>query len=63
MSSIRLLDCYSTQLAHLVRMASIPGLKQYAWAMAKELDACSSRMFVGIAEDLARQMRGEEEKD
>ena len=56
-------DLYTTQLSHLVRMASIPGLKQYAWARAKELDACSSRMFVGIAEDLARQMRGEEEKD
>lgn len=37
-------------------MAQSPGLRPYAWARAKELDACGSRLFRGIADDLAQRM-------
>jgi len=54
---------YERQMAHLMRMAQNPGFKQYAWARAKELDGCQSRLYKGIAEDLALRMRVGEKKD
>ena len=54
---------YERQMAHLMRMAQNPGFKPYAWARAKELDACGSRLFRGIADDLAQRMAQIEKKD
>jgi len=47
---------YDTQLAHLVKLAQTPGWKEYAWNRAKELDACQSNMWLGIAKDLREAM-------
>ena len=44
------------QLDHLVRLASTPGWKEYAWARAKELER-QSAMWAGIAQVLATEMQ------
>lgn len=48
---------YTLQLNHLITMARVPGIKRYAWARAKELDA-SGGIFVGIADALKAAMTG-----
>ena len=47
---------YEKQLAHLVKLASNPAIKEYAWHRAKELERCETGMWAGIAEDLKRTM-------
>lgn len=49
-------DHYETELMHLIKMASIPGFKEYAWHEAKRLDACASGLWCGIAHDLKTAM-------
>lgn len=49
---------YALQLAHLITMAKHPGMKAYAWARAKELDA-SGGIFAGIADALKAAMTGQ----
>jgi hypothetical protein len=44
------------QLDHLVRLASTPGWKEYAWARAKELER-QSAMWAGIAQALTAEMQ------
>ena len=44
---------YATHLAHLIRMASIPGFKEHAWHRAKQLDA----QYPGISAALTAEMR------
>lgn len=50
---------YDHQLAHLIRLAELPGWKAYAWHRAKELDADSSGLWTGIAEALKTAMTRE----
>ena len=47
---------YETQLAHLIKLASNPGWKEFSWHRAKELELCETGMWKGIAEDLKRHM-------
>lgn len=47
---------YETQLAHLIKLASNPGWKEYSWKKALELERCETGMWKGIAEDLKRHM-------
>ena len=47
---------YETQLAHLIKLASTKGWKEYAWSRAKELESCSTGMWQGIAADLKQAM-------
>ena len=49
--------CFETQLAHLVRMASIPGFKDHAWRRAKQLDADPTGLWAGIARALTDEMQ------
>ena len=53
---------YMDQLEHLIRLASKPGWKAYAWARAKELDANSSGLWSGIADDLIAAMKSDADK-
>lgn len=50
---------YAETLSHLVWMASQPAAKAHAWHRAKELDADISGLWVGIKEDLIKQIKGE----
>jgi hypothetical protein len=43
-------------LARLVRLANTPGWKDYAWGLAKELDADPYDTFKGIKQDLVKIM-------
>jgi hypothetical protein len=52
-----ILDEYEQTLAHLVRMASTQGWKDYAWHRAKELDAHPTKLWRGIADDLVKIMK------
>ena len=47
---------YDNQLAHLIQMASNKGTKEYAWHRAKELEACETGMWAGIAQELKERM-------
>ena len=47
---------YETQLAHLIKLASNKGTKEYAWHRALEMERCETGMWAGIAEDLKRHM-------
>ena len=47
---------YETQLAHLIKLASTPGWKEFSWHRVKELELCETGMWNGIAEDLKRHM-------
>ena len=47
---------YDNQLAHLIKLASNPGWKEFSWHRAKELEQCKTGMWQGIAEDLKRHM-------
>jgi len=48
---------YCEQLAHLVRMAKIPGAKHHAWQRAKELSEDKSGLWQGIDKELAEAMK------
>jgi len=48
---------YALHLAHLIRMASIPGFKEHAWHRAKQLDADSTGQWTGIAQALTAEMQ------
>ncbi len=43
-------------LARLVRLSNTPGWKDYAWALAKELEADPYDTFKGIKQDLVKIM-------
>lgn len=47
---------YETQLAHLIKLASNKGTKEYAWKRALELERCATGMWAGISEDLKQAM-------
>ena len=47
---------YDNQLAHLIKLASNPATKEYAWKRALELERCETGMWQGIAEELKRHM-------
>lgn len=49
-------DAYANQLAHLVALAENEAWKAYAWNRAKELEACETGMWSGIAEELRQAM-------
>lgn len=53
---------YHRQLEHLTRLAKQPGWKAYAWARAQELDANSSGLWSGIADDLIAAMKSDADK-
>lgn len=44
-------------LNHLVWMANQPAAKAHAWHRAKELDADISGLWVGIKDDLVKNMK------
>lgn len=48
---------YQKQLDWLIKLASNPGWKSYAWERAQELDKEQSGLFRGIAEDLNNRMQ------
>ena len=48
---------YQETLAHLIWMAKQPAAKEYAWHRAKELDAHIENLFVGIKDDLVKNMK------
>ena len=47
---------YETQLAHLIKLASNKGTKEYAWKRALELERCATGMWAGIAQELKERM-------
>ncbi len=47
---------YETQLAHLIKLASNQGTKEYAWKRALELERCETGMWAGIAQELKDRM-------
>ena len=49
---------YQSTLAHLVRMAQIPGFKAHACHRALQLDADESGLWEGIAEQLSSRVPG-----
>ena len=48
---------YEQQLQWLIKMASNPASKEYAWKRAQELDAEASGLFAGIAPALVKAMK------
>ena len=48
---------YAETLNHLVWMAKQPAMKEYAWHRAKELDADLECLWVGIKDDLVKNMK------
>jgi hypothetical protein len=48
---------YAETLSHLVWMAKMPAAKAQAWHRAKELDSDISGLWVGIKDDLIKQMK------
>ena len=48
---------YQETLAHLIWMAKQPAMKEYAWHRAKQLDAHIENLFVGIKDDLVKNMK------
>jgi hypothetical protein len=48
---------YQATLAHLIWMAKQPAAKEYAWYRAKELDADLECLWVGIKDDLVKNMK------
>lgn len=48
---------YQETLKHLIWMAKQPAAKEYAWHRAKELDAHIENLFVGIKDDLVKNMK------
>ena len=54
---------YAETLAHLVVMAKTPGWKAQAWHRAKELEACPTRLWIGITTDLIDHMKAQYDDD
>lgn len=50
---------YQSQLAHLLKMARLPGAKHHAWYRAKELSADGSGLWKGIDKELAEAMKAQ----
>ena len=50
------MSTYQNQLAHLIKLASNPGWKEYSWKKALELERCETGMWNGIAEELKERM-------
>jgi hypothetical protein len=50
---------YAETLAHLVNLAKQPGWKGQAWHRAKELEACPTRLWLGIKTDLTNHMKAQ----
>jgi hypothetical protein len=50
-------EIYAETLQHLIWMAGQKGAKQYAWHRAKELDSDISGLWVGIKDDLIKNMK------
>lgn len=50
---------FQAALDHLIRMASTPDWKAYAWHRAQEMDAEPSGLYSGIASALRAQMLGQ----
>jgi hypothetical protein len=48
---------YKETLNHLVLLCSQKGFKEYGWGRTKELDAHSSGLWRGIANDLVKKMK------
>jgi hypothetical protein len=48
---------YVETLNHLVWMAKQPAAKSHAWHRAKELDSDISGLWVGIKDDLVKNMK------
>ena len=48
---------YAETLNHLVWMANQPASKSHAWNRAKELDNDISGLWVGIKDDLVKNMK------
>ena len=48
---------YQETLDHLIWMAKQPAMKEYAWHRAKELDAHIECLWVGIKDDLVKNMK------
>jgi hypothetical protein len=50
---------YAETLDWLVHLAQNPGWKAHAWHRAKELEACPTRLWVGITTDLIDRMKAQ----
>jgi hypothetical protein len=50
-------EIYQSQLSHLISMAKMKGVKEYAWFRAIELDKMD--LFRGIKADLIKAMKNE----
>ena len=50
------MSTYQNQLAHLIKLASNKGTKEYAWHRALELERCETGMWAGIAQELKEHM-------
>ena len=50
---------YQETLAHLVHLAKQPGWKAQAWHRAKELESCSTHLWIGITTDLTNHMKAQ----
>ena len=48
---------YQETLKHLIWMAKQPAAKEYAWHRAKQLDADLECLWVGIKDDLVKNMK------
>ncbi len=49
-------DPFEVQLAHLVKLARVPGAKAHAWHRAKELEAEASGRWAGMSTKLREAM-------
>jgi hypothetical protein len=52
---------YQETLEWLVHLAKQPGWKAQAWHRAKELEACPTRLWLGIKTDLTNHMKAQYE--
>ena len=53
---------YQETLEWLVHLAKQPGWKAQAWHRAKELESCSTHLWIGITQDLIQQMKAHNER-
>ena len=52
---------YQETLEWLVHLARQPGWKAQAWHRAKELESCSTHLWIGITTDLTNHMKAQYE--
>ena len=50
---------YQETLEWLVHLAKQPGWKAQAWHRAKELESCSTHLWIGITTDLTNHMKAQ----